>query len=82
VVDNDGIMFSFGAANFGNVYTVGNTYYLSVDSPSGGYYNPGEIFLSGGVSAIPEPSTWAMMILGFGGLGWLAYRRKIGFRLA
>ena len=27
-------------------------------------------------SAVPEPSTWAMMILGFLGLGWMAYRRK------
>lgn len=28
------------------------------------------------VSAVPEPSTWAMMILGFFGVGFLAYRRK------
>ena len=28
------------------------------------------------VAAVPEPSTWAMMILGFAGLGFLAYRRK------
>ncbi|SDJ63506.1 PEP-CTERM protein-sorting domain-containing protein [Bradyrhizobium lablabi] len=28
------------------------------------------------VAAVPEPSTWAMMILGFFGLGFLAYRRK------
>jgi fibro-slime domain-containing protein len=28
------------------------------------------------VSAVPEPSTWAMMILGFFGLGFMAYRRK------
>lgn len=27
------------------------------------------------VSAVPEPSTWAMMLLGFGGLGVFAYRR-------
>jgi hypothetical protein len=27
-------------------------------------------------SAVPEPSTWAMMILGFAGLGLMAYRRK------
>jgi hypothetical protein len=27
-------------------------------------------------SAVPEPSTWAMMILGFFGLGVVAYRRK------
>jgi hypothetical protein len=26
--------------------------------------------------AVPEPSTWAMMILGFMGVGFLAYRRK------
>jgi PEP-CTERM motif len=36
------------------------------------------------VSAIPEPSTWAMMVLGFAGIGFMAYRRKskTGFRLA
>jgi hypothetical protein len=26
-------------------------------------------------SAVPEPSTWAMMIIGFAGVGFLAYRR-------
>jgi hypothetical protein len=25
---------------------------------------------------VPEPSTWAMMILGFAGIGFMAYRRK------
>ncbi len=36
------------------------------------------------VAAVPEPSTWAMMILGFFGVGFMAYRRKSGspFRLA
>jgi hypothetical protein len=28
------------------------------------------------ISAVPEPSTWAMMILGFFGVGFMAYRRK------
>lgn len=28
------------------------------------------------VSAVPEPSTWAMMILGFACLGFMSYRRK------
>ena len=28
------------------------------------------------VAAVPEPSTWAMMILGFAGVGFLAYRRR------
>jgi outer membrane lipase/esterase len=27
-------------------------------------------------NAVPEPSTWAMMILGFVGIGFLAYRRR------
>ena len=30
----------------------------------------------GNVAAAPEPSTWAMMILGFAGIGCMAYRRK------
>ena len=35
------------------------------------------------ISAVPEPSTWAMMILGFTGIGFMAYRRKSGaLRLA
>jgi hypothetical protein len=28
------------------------------------------------VAAVPEPSTWAMMILGFAGISFMAYRRK------
>lgn len=28
------------------------------------------------VSAVPEPSTWAMLLLGFAGVGFMAYRRK------
>jgi PEP-CTERM motif len=32
--------------------------------------------LLGTVSDVPEPSTWAMMILGFAGIGFMAYRRR------
>jgi hypothetical protein len=35
--------------------------------------------------AIPEPTTWAMMIIGFFGVGFMAYRRQnkgLGFRMA
>jgi hypothetical protein len=28
------------------------------------------------VAAVPEPSTWAMLLLGFAGIGFMAYRRK------
>jgi hypothetical protein len=34
------------------------------------------------VPAVPEPSTWAMMILGFCGLGFLAHRRRNALRVA
>jgi hypothetical protein len=27
-------------------------------------------------AAVPEPGTWAMMILGFAGVGFMAYRRR------
>ncbi|MEH2515779.1 hypothetical protein V1279_001352 [Bradyrhizobium sp. AZCC 1610] len=30
----------------------------------------------GDTSAVPEPSTWAMMILGFAGVGFTAYQRR------
>ena len=27
-------------------------------------------------AAVPEPSTWAMMLLGFAGVGFMTYRRR------
>src|ERR1700722_1731808 len=48
---------------------------------SGTLPNVFDVFLNQGagtgtVSAVPEPSTWAMMLLGFAGVGFMAYRRK------
>jgi len=37
------------------------------------------------VTGVPEASTWAMMVLGFAGVGFMAYRRRnqgSGFRIA
>ena len=34
------------------------------------------------VSAVPEPSTWAIMLPGFAVLGFMAYRRRRGATLA
>jgi PEP-CTERM motif-containing protein len=36
--------------------------------------NPEDLALSVTVTQVPEPSTWAMMLAGFAGLGFLAYR--------
>jgi PEP-CTERM motif len=48
-------------------------------SHSGAGATTGDINISG----VPEPSTWAMMVIGFAGIGFMAYRRKAktGFRL-
>ena len=43
-------------------------------TPSGETTTAGTV--SSEVAAVPEPSTWAMMILGFFGVGYMAYRRK------
>ena len=53
--------------------------YAQFAIPNGYYYTPVDDPASGTiteVAAVPEPSTWAMMILGFAGLGFMAYRRK------
>ena len=39
-------------------------------------------FTVGQVGAVPEPSTWALMIAGFVGLGFLAYRKKAALNIA
>jgi hypothetical protein len=45
--------------------------YLNIHTTN---FGGGEI--RGFLHAVPEPSTWAMMILGFAGVGFMAYRRR------
>lgn len=42
--------------------------------------NSGAIFEIGGISPVPEPSTWAMLLLGFAGLGFAGYRKARSVR--
>jgi PEP-CTERM motif len=44
-------------------------------TPGSTLFTPTDITASF-TTAVPEPSTWAMMILGFCGVGFIAYRRK------
>jgi outer membrane lipase/esterase len=49
-------------------------YWDGIHPTAAGHMPIADAFLA--VSAVPEPSTWAMMILGFAGIGFMAYRRK------
>jgi PEP-CTERM motif len=40
------------------------------------FFRQNDVLTVSAVAAVPEPSTWAMMILGFAGVGFMAYRRK------
>jgi hypothetical protein len=69
VAPNDDVnIFSFNAPN-GEVVT-GNGY---GELGSDVAFGVGTFTLT---AAVPEPSTWAMMLLGFCGLGFMAFRRK------
>jgi hypothetical protein len=58
------------------VFTLGATFANAQGGP--------ETISAARIGAVPEPSTWAMMVIGFFGVGFLAYRRQKhgGFRLA
>jgi hypothetical protein len=78
-----GIAFDAGGFSY-NLYADGDNYLLSTINPTGDQtspnWNPGDLGTLS-VTAVPEPSTWAMMILGFLAIGLAAYRRPRGFQL-
>ncbi len=65
LADQQGIIDDV-AAYPGFPFTFTGTYTVVEDSGSGTF----------NVANVPEPSTWAMMVLGFAGMGFMAYRRK------
>jgi PEP-CTERM motif len=79
--------FTFQSVQYVLTDSGGSLTVNSVADPGGqpfinGYVNIGNSSLSNEspfvpqVAGVPEPSTWAMMILGFMGVGFMAYRRK------
>jgi len=54
----------------GFLYTDGT--YTTIDGTAYGINDAGQIV---GVSGSPEPSTWAMLLIGFAGIGFSFYRR-------
>jgi hypothetical protein len=56
-----------------------NSNYFFTDLPDSG---AGTVTVTPITSGVPEPSTWAMMLAGFAGLGLLGYRKTVKARLA
>ncbi|MGC9958933.1 PEP-CTERM sorting domain-containing protein [Roseiarcus sp.] len=58
-----------------------NTGQLFIDAPPGTFttLSGHDYSTDAGVSSAPEPSTWAMMLLGFAGLGFVGYRQRQKF---
>jgi hypothetical protein len=59
--------------NGGTSYTLATTASNNVNAEFNGV---------GAVTPVPEPSTWAMMVLGFFGVGFMAYRKRTAARFA
>jgi hypothetical protein len=81
--------FKVGDSLFVTVPTGATLIYFGLPDASGfngpsGFYQDNAGSFEVTVTAVPEASTWAMMILGFFGVGFLSYRRRsrAGFRFA
>ena len=65
-----------GLDEFLALATNGKTFTSLKITSTDGFSEIKQFEISGFAPAVPEPSTWAMMILGFAGVGFMAYRRK------
>jgi hypothetical protein len=49
---------------------------VTINTTGGGFKDLKQLRLTGGSIALPEPATWAMMLLGFGAIGMTMRRRR------
>ena len=74
---NASITWSSGGVQLGNfIYTVTNSPLSLVPPTASGPAGPGTTSIQGFVASVPEPATWAMMLMGFGAIGFAMRRRR------
>ena len=83
----EGLGLNFQAtAGAGSVLDYSNTAGISLGLPTGVTYTSNSgVFLNGAMTppgAVPEPATWALMLVGFGGIGLAQRRRRNALGLA
>jgi PEP-CTERM motif len=67
--------FAIDPCGFGLTCDFQDTDQVSLALPTGvSYTSDSGAFLSSPGTAVPEPSTWAMMLVGFAGLGYAGFR--------
>jgi len=78
-----GISSSLGAnANPFSTFAEVQEMFITSTSPTTTKFSDTFVGFDPAVAVVPEPSTWAMMLLGFAGLGFAGWRGRGGFRLA
>ena len=76
VVDNGGLLWTVGSVEY-NLFTNGPGKYVLYNNQNGGYTAEAVTV------AVPEPATWALMLIGFGGMGVALRRsRQVAFAAA
>jgi hypothetical protein len=78
--DGNDITFSFGSTLNGTAHSANLQLFTNATSyvdDAMATFNNNDLFTLNVVApTVPEPSTWAMLILGFAAIGFMAYRRK------
>ena len=73
--NSENLQFSFLGGPLGFDANAVDTYEITLSVLNGDNVQLASVTID--VAAVPEASTWAMMILGFCGIGCMAYRRKL-----
>jgi hypothetical protein len=71
---------NIGGSPCGGTTTLPTGIDLFASFPFNDYFTPGTYFDGMGdelvVTSVPEPSTWAMMLIGLAGLGYMGFRQR------